>query len=64
MKEAYRKHKSLLVDPAMPGSGAVEIVFLLRVRGALSRAVESRVAIDKALVALLKELHHQLSEKP
>jgi len=63
MKEAYRKNKNLLVDFTSPGSGSVDVVFMLRVRGALSRSPQSRAAIDQAVVALLKELHSHLSEK-
>ena len=64
MKEAYRKNKNLLVDSSGPKSQPVNIVFMLRVRGELSRAQDSRAVVDQAIVALLKELHHHLSEKP
>ncbi|MCX6132467.1 MAG: ribonuclease P protein component [Ignavibacteriales bacterium] len=64
MKEAYRKNKNLLIDSLVPAQKSTDIVFMLRVRGRLSRMENARAAIDQAIVALLKELHHHLSEKP
>lgn len=64
MKEAYRKNKNLLIGSLTPAQKCTDIVFMLRVRGELSRTEKARGAIDQAIVALLKELHHHLSEKP
>ena len=62
MKEAYRKNKLLLAGPSGPASA--DVVFMLRVRGSLSRTLSSRSGVDQAVVALLKELHHYLADKP
>jgi len=64
MKEAYRKNRNILVNPSGPGLKPVNLIFMLRVRGDLSRSRDSRAAVDQAIVALLKELHQNLSEKP
>jgi ribonuclease P protein component len=64
MKEVYRKNKNILIGSLVPAQKATDIVFMLRVRGQLSRTENARAAIDQAIVALLKELHHHLSEKP
>jgi RNase P protein component len=63
MKEAYRANKALLRDPLLPKPHAVNIVFLLRVRGDLPRRKEIRESINQAMVTLLKELHQHLAEK-
>jgi len=63
MKEAYRANKELLRDPLSPIPHAVNIVFLLRVRGELPRRKEVRENINQAMITLLKELHQHLSEK-
>jgi hypothetical protein len=45
-------------------SESADVVFMVRVRERLSRAPDSRAAIDQAMNALLKELHQHLSDKP
>lgn len=64
MKDAYRKNKALLTNLPMPATQAMSVVFMLRVRGRLSRAPGSHAAIDQAIVDLLKELRPHLSKKP
>ncbi|TSA17351.1 hypothetical protein D4R75_12365 [bacterium] len=64
MKDAYRKNKAILTNPLTPATQAMSVVFMLRVRGRLSRAPGSHATIDQAIVDLLKELRPHLSEKP
>jgi ribonuclease P protein component len=64
MKEAYRKNRSLLSHRSELMHGAMDAVFLLRVRGGLPRRRDLRMSVDQAMVALLKELHQHLSKKP
>lgn len=63
MRDAYRKNKALLTNPSIAETQAMSVVFLLRVRGRLSRAPGSHAAIDQAIVDLLKELRLHRSEK-
>ncbi len=63
MREAYRRNKTLLDDAASAFPLAAGIVFLLRVRGRLSRQKNSYVAIEQAMIFLLKELRRQLAGK-
>jgi hypothetical protein len=63
MKDAYRKNKDLLTNLPGQATQAMSVVFMLRVRGRLSRAPGSHATIDQAMVDLLKELRPHLSEK-
>lgn len=64
MKEAYRRNKQLLDSPPTAIARPVDVVFMVRVRERLLRARGSHSALDEAMIALLKELHQHLSEKP
>jgi hypothetical protein len=64
MKEAYRKNKALLANPSESVPRAGDVVFMMRVRGRLSRTHETRAAVDQAVIALLLELQQHLAEKP
>jgi ribonuclease P protein component len=63
MKEAYRRNKAVLTDPDA-SSHNISLVFMMRVRGRLPRQRASRIAIEQAVISLLKDLHHHLFEKP
>jgi hypothetical protein len=64
MKEAFRKNKHLIDSPSVQSQAPIDVVFMVRVRERLSRTRGSHTAIDQAMIALLKELHQHLSEKP
>ena len=63
MKEAYRKNKLLLAGSSERAVVSADVVFMLRVRGRLSRKQDSRSGVDQAIVALLRELHHYLADE-
>jgi hypothetical protein len=63
MREAYRKNKYLVVNPSAPMSESVDVVFMVRVREQLSHSPTFHDAIDQAMITLLKELRHHLSDK-
>jgi len=62
MREAYRRNKSALAESLVPGGPSATIVFILRVRGSLARTADARLQLDQAIVGLLKDLRHHLSE--
>ena len=64
MKEAYRRNRIILTGSAPSSSRNANLVFMIRVRGRLPRNRDSRMAIEQAMVSLLRELRHHLFEKP
>jgi ribonuclease P protein component len=63
MKEAYRRNKTILTGSGPSGVQSANLVFMMRVRGRLPRNRDARMAIEQAMISLLKELHHHLFEK-
>ena len=63
LKEAYRRNRHILVNPATARSEPTDVVFMVRVRDRLLRSAGSHATFDQAIIALLKELCQHLSYK-
>jgi ribonuclease P protein component len=64
MKESYRKNKVLLGAGPLQTNEAVMVVFLCTAHSRTVHNATARSPIEQSIVALLKDLHLQLAEKP
>ena len=62
LREAYRRNRKLLLNTPARFPRAVNIVFLLRMRGEAARTKEFRKSVDQSMISLLKELCDRLKE--
>jgi hypothetical protein len=64
MKETYRKNKALIGAEPLQTNEAVMVVFLCTAHSRTVHNATARLPIEQSIVALLKDLHLQLAEKP
>jgi hypothetical protein len=64
MKELYRRNKSLITVDWLTETEAVMIVFLCTAHSQAVHNGSARIPIEESVLALLKDLPHQLPGKP
>jgi hypothetical protein len=62
MKEAYRLHQGILLEPPVDSTGRFDVVFLFSARTAPVINHSVRESIDQAVTTLLKELRRRFSD--